>query len=404
MKRFPRKPRDQDGGGRREKLPREKPSPQRRPATKVPKVVNVSVTTNGTNTTSPPPKVEKTESDLDLEETDLEHLKFNISSPESFIYSVLDSAVPQLFNYDSTENLHEKGLGSPAKALGKSREDLTRTSSDPNLLMAVSTSLPTLIKADSSGSLAKRPTGEEGAGFFLKRSGQDPQSSLQAKKQRIEYVLSNVAARQPAGLHSTASPPQPALVNSQPSSMVNSPESTSAMDMSVHNSQDTTPYATPHSTPAQTPVHSPLPSPSHAPPRFHHPIQPPPTFSLKQKSPGGPSLQPLGAFVTSSSPPSLGTMNTINVPAFPQHTNNILLPSQPSTGAILLNPPSQMPFRVVPVAPVNPGPLLPLMQFTPFSQEQSTLIPSSGKSPFAIIPIPSINKAQPDSPPQVQQL
>ena len=398
MKRFPRKPRDQDSG-KKEKLPREKPSPQRRPATKVQKVVNVSVTTNGTSATSPPPKVEKAESDLDLEETDLEHLKFNISSPESFIYSVLDSAVPQLFNYDSTENLHEKGLGSPAKALGKSREDLTRTSSDPNLLKAVGGSLPTLIKTDSSSSLAKRPAGEEGP---LKRSGQDPQSSLQAKKQRIEYVLSNVAVRQPIGLHFTASPPQPAHVNSQSSSMVNSPESTSAMDMSAYNSQDTTPYATPHSTPAQTPVHSPLPSPSHAPPRFHHPTQHPPTFSLKQRSPGGPSLQPLGAFVTSSSPPSISTMNTINVPTFTQHTNNILLPSQPSTGAILLNPPSQMPFRVVPVAPVNPGPLLPLMQFTPFSQEQSTLIPSSGKSPFAIIPIPSINKAQPDSPPQVQ--
>lgn len=366
---------------------------------------DVPITTNGTLTTSPLHKTEKADSDLDLGETDLEHLKFNISSPEAFMYSVLDSAVPQLFNYDSTDSLHEKGLGSPAKALGRSREDLSRTTSNPNLLKAVSGSLPVLVKAGSSGSLAVQTAGGEGG--TLKRSGPDFPSAEQTKKQRIEYVLSNVTARKPVASYPMASPPQPThSVSSQSSSMVNSPESVAVMDMSAYNSQNTTPYATPLTTPAQTPVQSPLPSPSHAHPvPFHHPTQHPYPSHLEQRSPpsSGPSSQSLGTFIAPSPPTSsLSTMSAINLPGFTQHTNNFLLPSQPNTGTIFLNSSSQMPFRVV---PVGHAPLLPLVQLTPFSQDQHrgpTIMPS-GKSPFAIIPIPSINKAQPDSPPQVVQ-
>ena len=400
MKRFPRKPRDHDGGGKKDKS---KSSPQKRP--KLSKA-DVAVTTNGTHATSPLHKTEKTDSDLDLGETDLEHLKFNISSPEAFMYSVLDSAVPQLFNYDSTDSLHEKGLGSPAKALGRSREDLSRTASNPNLLKAVSSSLPGLVKAGSSGSLVVQTAG--GCGGALKRSGPEVHSTDQTKKQRIEYVLSNVTARKPVGSYPMASPPQqPHSVSSQSSSMVNSPESIAVMDMSAYNSQNTTPYATPLTTPAQTPVQSPLPSPLHAHPSpFHHPAPHHYPSHMEQRSPpgGGPSSQSLGTFIAPSPPTSsLSTMSAISLPGFTQHTNNLLLPGQHSTGTIFLNSPSQMPFRVV---PVGHAPLLPLVQFTPFSQDRHrgpTIMPS-GKSPFAIIPIPSINKAQPDSPPQVQWL
>lgn len=72
-----------------------------------------------------------------------------------------------------------------------------------------------------------------------------------------------------------------------------------------------------------------------------------------------------------------------------------------------------MPFRVVSVT--TPTPLIaPLVQFTtPFSnarqgtgsmfgQPQKSTI-SSGKSPFTIVPIPSINKTQPDELPKVSE-
>ncbi len=335
------------------------------------------------------------------------------------MYSVLDSSVPQLFNYDSLENIHEKSGGSPPKGSPRSRpgEDLMRSVSNPNILKVISTggggdfasaSPPELIKAEPSSmiaSLIKRGQGGGGGrggqhqnSLVLpgKRGGPDLQSTIQAKRQRLETALSNITPRQPVASFQAAVQAAAHQSLSQPASLLNSPESVAGA-MSAYASQETTPYATPHGTPA----HSPLPSPS------YHPVHPhtfhPSTHCTSQASPSPTGQVPhTGHMICSTasgfvrSPPTtttnFSTVNPINLPGFYPQTSSILFPGQPST--ILLNPN----FRVVPVAGSS---LLPLVQFaTPFSQQALQLQDSVGqqqsvqRSPFTVVPIPPMRMSQ----------
>ncbi len=336
----------------------------------------------------------------DGEELDLEHLKFNVASPESFMYSVLDSSVPQLFNYDSLENIHEKSGGSPAKGSPQARlgEDVMRGVSLSNALVVSTanrdgagvtvTTAPELIKTEAgtlTASLIKRNR-EQVPVIPGKRGGPDLQATIQAKRQRLETALSNITPRQPVASFQAAIKAAAQQSLSQPGSLLNSPESVAGA-LSAYASQEATPYATPHGTPAQSPL--PSPSPSH----HHH------AHMFSQTSPP-PLAQPAHAghmtFTSTASgfvwsPPQTSTVNHVNLPGFCPQTNNILFPGQPST--IFLN----SPFRVVPVAGSS---LLPLVQLTnPLSQNALHLQEADGqpyvqKSPFTVVPIPHTNRTQ----------
>lgn len=389
VKKFPRKPRE-DGNKKEQQKYQQKLSLKEKAAQKKPRGGKESpekmVTSNGTYA-SPPKiagKAEKPESDAELE-PELGDLKFNISSPESFhILSVLDSAVPQLFNYDSLENINEKSAGSPAKSVGEGV--LIRTSSNPTMVKGAG-SFTVLAKGTSGGSfsnLVTARTSPDRTNLLMKRSGPDI-NPIEIKRQRIESTSSSISPRQPVTPYHMQS-------ISQPSSMVNSPEAPGSV--SAYNSQNTTPYATPHGTPMHSPLPSPSPSYQHLAPKF-------PYSSVIQTSTGGARTSQLmqevhvstGGFVApSASPPtSFSTVNPISLPGFSSQNNGIFIPGQSSTGAIFLNPS----FRVLPVAT---PPLLPLVQFASFPQQplrtDNQLLDSLGKSPFTVVPIRSTNKTQ----------
>ena len=410
MKRFPRKQAREDRKYQRElRLGKEKEKKKTKAVKDGRGQMEVIATTNGSAHNSSENSV-KTESDVELE-TDLEHLKFGVASPESFMYAVLDSAAPHLFNYDSLENIHERSGGgaggSPLRVVGEG----SRSDSNSNLAHG-SSSVPRLVKAGSSGSINKKAQGEEGvdcgSSLHSKRgASNDLQNALQfqEKKMKLESALSAITPRQPIASYSFASsvPPSRSQSLSQPPSVVNSPESM-AGNTSAYNSQENTPYATPIGTPA----HSPLPSPSHTYLQHSHHVP-----HLIQKFPHSSSNPRAtlsghvthsisgGSFATPSHPAA-----TVSIPGLNQPSNSILLHGQTNTGAIFLNHPSQMPFRVLPVAGMaTHPPLLPLVQFAPFSQQtlaadmgmaHQGVYPASKKSPFTIIPIPSVNKAQPE--------
>ena len=369
--------------------------------------------TNGTTRGSPANnvKTERGESDAEFE-TDLEHLKFGVASPESFMYSVLDSAVPQLFNYDSLENIHERSGGgaggSPLRGTGEG----SRTGSNSNL--AHGSSVPMLVRVGSSGSINKKVPGEAGSegriSVLSKRSEpRDLQNALQlqGKRMKLESALSVITPRQPIASYSSSAsaPPSRSQSLSQPPSIVNSPESMVG-NTSAYNSQETTPYATPIGTPA----HSPLPSPTHTHSQhLHHHvphlIQKFPQSSVFSTSTGDTLLGHMTHRVSSTSF-ATPTHPAVSIPTFSQPSNSFLFHGQTNTGTIFLNHPSQMPFRVLPVAGVTTHPpLMPLVQFAPFSQHalaadmeltRQDVSPTFKKSPFTIIPIPSVNRAQPE--------
>ena len=415
-----------------------------------------SPTANGTHnhlSSIHSPSSRKSDNELQIGDTDLAHLKFNVSPPEAMLY--LDSStVPQLFNYDSLENIHEKSGGSPSKISvrsGGSNEDLSRSNSNPNLSHSSSGGLSMLATAPTSSGntieeltiMIKRAQAEgvhnpmyQQLGTLVGKHGFQSLSTssgtLASKRQRLDSSSSAIALgsyhpvqHNPASLSAPHTPCAPNHHHppSQPSSRLNSPEPGGIGSM--YNSHNTTPYhtplATPHATPTHTPIHSPQPSPSHTShSRFHYN----PTVANAPAllhAPGGScvatssNLAPpqQGMLIAAASPPS--AMNPLALPGFsPQ--NNILIQPQPSGGTLFLNPPSQMPIRVVSVT--TPAPLIaPLVQFTtPFSHSSvsdrlrttGTMFGSShksamssGKSPFTIVPIPSINKTQPDMLPRV---
>lgn len=416
VKKFPRKQRDNSASAQKKyqrelKLSKEKGGSLRKAKGKAEETVtNGTIASHGSPPKLPYSSVAVSKSprmlESDGEEVDLEHLKFNVSSPESFMYSVLDSTVPQLFNYDSLENIHEKSGGSPET---KHSDNLTRSGSHSNVLkvtaggrdgmdVVAALSPPRLIKAEAGTSTVRRPNDE--AQVLPGKRGPDLQATIQAKRQRLETALSNITPRQPVASFQAAVQAAAQQSLSQPASLLNSPESVAGA-MSAYASQETTPYATPIGTPS----HSPLPSPSHA-----H-MFPSSSRLLVQSSPapmGQPSHAGHMTFSTSSglvrSPPpatSFSTVNPINLPGFCPQSSNILLPGQPNT--IFLN----SPFRVVPVAGSS---LLPLVQLaTPFSQQtlqlQETLgpPPQVQKSPFTVVPIPPTKRSQADQTSEVRE-
>lgn len=274
-----------------------------------------------------------------------------------------------------------------------------------------------------------------------------PQPSSPAKRPRIDSSTSTVDMRSyhsspasqytshsapPTPLHSA--PPTPLLhpSQSQNSSRVNSPEP--AHMSSVYNSHSNTPYVTP----SHTPIHSPLPSPPpHHTSHFFNPQHSSGHDLLTSNLHSQTSADSIRAPTTSHMNPinsssmegfmansSSSDMNQTTFPGF-SPPNNFLTLQQPTTGkAIFLPTQPTVPFRV--------GPLLPLMQFAnPFSQPTLTfadhrkqqlrpdqvyelsqfqgpstsddkkgLGSSMGKSPFTIVPIPSINKIQPPEEPE----
>ena len=209
---------------------------------------------------------------------------------------------------------------------------------------------------------------------------------------------------------------------------------------SVYSSHNPTPYGTPHATPHATPTHtpmqSPLPSPNSLTPGGYHypPPQPPPTSTqlqgisvpsplqqsqthLQRHTPQQTGLQSFQNVSNSlpqqkrvffaASPPS--AVNPLSLPGF--SAPNILL--QPQANALFLNTQhTQMPFRVLPMSSPGQSVLTPLVPFAaPTSFSSSGELSSdisyarhfglrssvpSRKSPFTIVPIPSINKTQPD--------
>ena len=266
-----------------------------------------------------------------------------------------------------------------------------------------------------------------------------PRPSSPSKRPRIDSSSSTVDMRSyhssPASQYTSHSaPPTPLLhpSQSQNSSRVNSPEP--AHMSSVYNSHTNTPYVTP----SHTPIHSPLPSPT--PPHTSH-------FFNQQNSSGhdlltstlhaqtgagsfrAPTTNHMNPINSSSmkgfmSNSSSSDMNQTPFPGF-SPPNNFLTLQQPQGKAIFLPTQPTVPFRV--------GPLLPLVQFAanPFSQptlafadhhkqqlrpehlyelsqfqgpsmsdNKNGLGSSVGKSPFTIVPIPSINKTQPPEEPE----
>ena len=302
-------------------------------------------------------KQERVESDLELD-PELEQLKY---SPE--FHSVLDSAVPQLFNYDS-----------PVME-GSSPQAPPPPSSGPNGLLEGMRPHP----SQPHGLLEESNAG-------VKRQHTRDMLSLQAKKMRLEAALSQIRPPSPPPFsppplpqsapytppslpHPTPYPPHP---YSHPGSMVNSPESHPPSVYNSHtNTPYATPYATPHTTPHGTPIHSPLPSPT-GPPSLIHTHPPYPHHPPQHSYPYPPSS-------------SLASLTPISLSGFSRQ-NNLLISSQ-NPQAVFLNSSAQMPFHVLPVA----QPILPFVASFPFTQQIQTCNGEaiSGPSPFSIVPIPS---------------
>ena len=210
---------------------------------------------------------------------------------------------------------------------------------------------------------------------------------------------------------------------------------------SVYNSYNPTPYGTPHATPHATPIHTPMQSslPLHnslTSGGYHYPPQQQPAPPLQQPPPqhhqhhnhthnqaglqnfqNAPpnSQQQQKRVFFAASPPS--AVNPLSLSGF--SSPNILL--QPQANAPFLNAQSatQMPFRVIPRTTPGQSVITPLVSFAAVAQSsfssadelslnvtnaqqfglypaRGSAVASSEKSPFTIVPIPSINKTQPD--------
>ena len=305
-------------------------------------------------------KQERVESDLELD-PELEQLKY---SPE--FHSVLDSAVPQLFNYDSPV---------PATMEVSSPQAPPPPSSGPNGLLEGMRHHP----SQPHGLLEESNAG-------VKRQHARDMLSLQAKKMRLEAALSQIRPPSPppfsppplpqSAPYTPPSIPHPTPYHphpySHPGSMVNSPESHPPSVYNSHtNTPYATPYATPHTTPHGTPIHSPLPSPT-GPPSLIHAHPPYPHHPPQHSYPYPPSS-------------SLTSLTPISLSGFSRQ-NNLLISSQ-NQRTVFLNSSAQMPFHVLPVA----QPILPFVASFPFTQQVQTYNGEaiSGPSPFSIVPIPS---------------
>ena len=445
VKKFPRKVREEPSAKKQKKQAKTHKDKQTTSDS------NVSAS-NGTDTfkysqATSSPQSGKSESDIE----ELSQLKFNVTSPETMM--ILENAnVRQLFNYDSLENIHKASGGSPAqsRSTNSDTEDvkpvLAAASSLTNIAASVNVGRPTSKSNSPNPSTEPRQNDKEAYFFPPSLSPgpwtmKPPQSVIQnverlsipsghapfappispSKRPRVESSSSALDVMSyhssPGSHYNSHSAPQTPLhyAHSQPSSRVNSPDPGMS---SVYNSHNNTPFATP----SHTPAHSPLPSPPLHNTQFL-PSQGHGHFSSNFTSQPGSVLVPSS---TNQIPPlnsqqftSPSGMGPLAIPGF-SSPNNLLTIQQPPGGAILL-PNSQMPFGM--------APLFPVVQFNPFSpstlalNEQPKLQPrlvqegsgrsrsftsnsgnnmrlSTGKSPFSIVPIPSINKTQPPEEPE----
>lgn len=444
VKKFPKKSAE-DGSSK--KSSKDGKSKKQHAVKKEPKSSEETQSTNF----SPSTRLEKPESDIDISESDLAHIKFNISSPPESFYSVMaEAGVQQLFNYDSMENIHERSTnvgsgGSPSRRLatttnGSSVEDLSRipntsplNMSDPGSIMRAA------IKKVRERESANLVDSSE-ALYQAKRAKMDlahpvPPPPLPYHPSYHHNTPHHPHSTTHTPHHSTTHTPLHSTTHtpchSHPSSRVNSPEpppSHMTMEPCHVTSGSTstmydTPYATPHATPHATPINSPLASPNYTSASQQHLLPYHHSSSLLQPpaaNPAHPSMGvgPLAAvnchrttgFMATNSSNQLSTVPSIALPGFSQ--NNIFISRQPNSGAIFINSPPQVPFRVVQMPP--PLLNLPLVQFAspPLSQPSSssstalaglleTQLASSsssssssavGRGPFSVVPIPSANR------------
>ncbi len=242
------------------------------------------------------------EEELKLSDTDLANVKFKMSPSEAMLYvQSASTSVPQLFKYDSLENINEKYLGSPQEKVAMERGSVS-ASNNARVASPTGASIPTssasvptssavpVTTATSSGSARATNSFKAGVDIVSGKRGPRDQyleenghTAVTRKKQRVEPITlghyqasssSSSSLRVPSSNLSTPpmtphTPITPTHPHSQASSRVNSPDIHNN-NLSAYNS----PYVTPHGTPVHTPHQSPLPSPTKVlhPPNYHHPM------------------------------------------------------------------------------------------------------------------------------------
>ena len=387
------------------------------------------------------PQSIKSESDIE----ELSTLKFNVTSPETM--RMLENAnVRQLFNYnDSLENIHRDSGGSPAgtrSTNGGSTENLSVVKpmlGSTSSIMTIAASVGKSVTVETSPStatdnLTQYSDNNEAATYFFPptvnwstRKGAEhlyiPGSghtsfaipTSPTKRPRIDSSGSTIDmmshhSSPSYGSHSAPPTPLPHHTHSQPSSRVNSPDPGMSSVYTTHNN-----------TPFVTPTHSPLPSPTSHPTNFMSSSQVhfPSSFHSQPGSAGGivvpSSTNNLPSHQFTSSPSGV---SQLTLPGF-SSSNSLLTLQQTASGNTILLPNTQLPFGMAPLFPV-----VQFSQFPPSLGEQQRLQSrlahvqhggggtgggvggygvlhgQSGKSPFRIIPIPSINKTQPPEEPE----
>ncbi len=341
--------------------------------------------------------------------------------------------VRQLFSYDSLENINRDSGGSPATT--KSNNDGSNEHTGIVKATIISTNAAQLVTIETSPTDARESHSEKEFQFPTALWKGADQLSLPgghssyvlpmspSKRPRIESASSTIDMMSyhsspysaSLGSHSAPQTPLPHYNHpSQPSSRVNSPDPGMS---SVYNSHNNTPFATP----SHTPVHSPLPSPPSHPSVNFFPSQGHFPSNFSSQPGGGIAIPPSTSSLQPhhfTAPPS--GVSQLTLPGFTP-TNNLLALQQ--SGNTILLPNSQMAFGM--------APLFPVVQFSPFSStlplSEHRLLQSrmthvhggeerlasgtgystsgqSGKSPFRIIPIPSINKIQPPEEPECVSL
>ena len=283
-------------------------------------------------------------------EDHFEQIKLTSSSPPETTYQIFDTGIPQLFNYDTTQE-SLLACGSPSKSTPGTGTTVSRTNS---------TSSP----SPKDSPLHVRKVSFESEASQVKRGG------------TVAEVMNAALVKKPK-LESVRTPVQQAVTMNS-CRMIGTESATSST--LVHGSASSTPYTTPHG----TPCHSPLPnsSPSH---QFKYYSN----VNTSQGIGGSGACQyhAVCSQMDSSSPSHLGHLSVTLPNRGSPAPGNIIFSSQPATGTFL-------PFHVVPMGQVTGSPLFPMVHFAgPFPhQTAGSSQPTIGKSPFHMVPIPSNNK------------
>lgn len=434
VKKFPRKVRDESKRGTKKQTKAQKDKTISTNNSTTP----VTTTSNGADpkysqSTASPQSV-KSESDIE----ELSQLKFNVSSPEMLMLE--NANVRQLFSYDSLENINHDSGGSPATTNSNKDENIENNTRIVKATVIPGNNLTSVAKSvtiETSPTNVSESHSDKESTFLFPTVAWKGADRLSVPSSHSSYAMPTSPSKRPRiestgstidmmsyhsspysgslGSHSAPHTPLPHYNPSQPSSRVNSPDPGMS---SVYNSHNNTPFATP----SHTPAHSPLPSPTSHPASF---------FQSQGHFPSNFSSQSSGGIFVPSSTSSLqhhhftappSGVSQLTLPGFTP-SNNLLALQQ--TGNTILLPNSQMPFGM--------APLFPMVQLSPYSSSALPLNDSgllqprmsqvsvggggstssgnkysassqSGKSPFRIIPIPSINKIQPPEEPECVSL